>query len=268
MLLLQDVHRGLPEAARSAVKRLRIVAVPPKVQPHMNQPVLGVSREDPGKFVLGTVPVERDGSAYFRLPSGLPVFFQAIDERGVALQTMRSLTYVQPNETVTCIGCHEARNTSPPGGAPPLALRNAPARIRPGPPGSWPLRFDDLVQPVLDGKCVSCHQAGAEDAEAAKYVLTADAAYSNLLAYADGDLEKLAFEKDRSFAGQGVADNSKLLRLLTADEAHYDVRLSADEFDRLATWMDTYAHRTGSFSAEQEEQLRQFRQQLAHLLDE
>ena len=32
--------------------------------------------------ILGTVPVEADGSAYFLVPSGVPVFFQALDERG------------------------------------------------------------------------------------------------------------------------------------------------------------------------------------------
>jgi hypothetical protein len=73
------------------VKALRVVAVPPKVQPLMNQPSLGVSAEDPGKFVLGTVPVETDGSANFRLPSGVPVFSQALDARGFAVQTMRTL---------------------------------------------------------------------------------------------------------------------------------------------------------------------------------
>ena len=95
-VLLADVYQGLPGVARGAIKQLRLVAVPPKVQPQMNQPSLGVSSEDPGKFVLGTVPVETDGSAYFRVPSGVPVFIQALDERGIAVQTMRTLTYAMP----------------------------------------------------------------------------------------------------------------------------------------------------------------------------
>ena len=76
---LQDVYAGLPGVPRGTIQQLRIVAVPPKVQPQMNSPSLGVSAEDPGKFVLGTVPVEADGSASFRAPSGIPVFFQALD---------------------------------------------------------------------------------------------------------------------------------------------------------------------------------------------
>ena len=78
----------------------------------MNTPSLGVSHEETGKFVLGTVPVESDGSAYFRIPSGMSVFFQALDADGFALQTMRSLTYVQPGQTLSCIGCHESRYTA------------------------------------------------------------------------------------------------------------------------------------------------------------
>ncbi|MHC4511839.1 MAG: discoidin domain-containing protein, partial [Planctomycetota bacterium] len=71
--LVQDVYRGLEPIERGRIESLRIVGVPPKTQPHMNSPSLGVSREDPGKFVLGTVPVEKDGSAYFCAPSGVPV---------------------------------------------------------------------------------------------------------------------------------------------------------------------------------------------------
>ena len=155
--LIQDVSRGLEGLARGSAKRLRIVAVPPKVQPNMNSPVLGVSAEDPGKFVLGTVPIEADGSAHFRVPSGLPVFFQALDEKGLAIQTMRTLTYVQAQQTQSCIGCHEHRDTAPSYGKTAIAASREPSKLTPGPAGCWPLRYDQLVQPVLDKSCVSCH---------------------------------------------------------------------------------------------------------------
>ena len=80
----------------------------------MNFPSMGVTRDDPGKCVLGTVPVEEDGSAYFRVPAGVILFFQALDARGVAVQTMRSATHVQPGQTLSCIGCHEHRQQAPP----------------------------------------------------------------------------------------------------------------------------------------------------------
>jgi len=263
--LVQDVRRGLGSAGRS-VQRLRVVAVAPKVQPHMNVPVLGVSREEPGKFVLGMVPVESDGSASFRVPSGLPVFFQALDGEGKAVQTMRSLTYVQPGETLTCIGCHESRELAPPPGGPPLAAMREPSPLAPGPEGSWPLRYDRLVQPVLDRLCVECHRPEAKDPAAARFDLTPEKSYDSLMALGDGDLKELAFEKDQSLVGRCVAANSKLLALLTEGEGHEGVRLDADSFERLVTWMDLYAQRTGSFSEEQEEELRRFRQEFSHLL--
>ncbi|KKK55379.1 hypothetical protein LCGC14_3075140, partial [marine sediment metagenome] len=127
--LVQDVYQGLKGVPHGTVKRLRVIGAPPKVQPHMNSPVLGVSAEDLGKFVLGTVPVEEDGSAYFHVPSGISVFFQALDERGLALQTMRSLTYVQPNQTLTCIGCHEHRDLAPTAHQFPLAAAREPSKL-------------------------------------------------------------------------------------------------------------------------------------------
>ena len=244
-----------------------MIGVPPKVQPHMNSPNLGVSREDPGKFVLGTVPVEADGSAFFRAPSGLSIFFQALNRQGMAVQTMRSLTYVQPNQTLSCIGCHEHRDLAPLAGRVPLAMTREPSRLTLDPPGSWPLDYAELVQPVLEKHCVSCHRPDSKDPKAARFDLTAAKSYGSLMSYADKDLEKLAFEKDRSIPGQCVAANSKLMALLTAPDGHEGVHLDPDSHARLVTWMDTYAHRQGHFSPEQAEQLRAFREELAGILE-
>jgi hypothetical protein len=266
--LVQDVYQGLAGIPRGTVQRLRIVGVPPKTQPKMNSPVLGVSKEDPGKFVLGTVPVEADGSAYFRVPSGIPVFFQALDGDGLAVQTMRSLTYVQPDQTLSCVGCHESRDAAPAIGRPPLAAVREPSKLAAAPAGSWPLRFDELVQPVLDQHCVRCHAPGGGNDEAARLDLTAAHAYESLLGFGDGDLRRLAFERDRSVPGECVARHSKLLALLTAAAGHEGVRLDADSLQRLITWMDVYAQRLGHFSDEQEATLRQLRRLLATMLTE
>jgi hypothetical protein len=267
-VLLADVYRGLDPVPRGAVKHLRLVAVPPKVQPHMNQPNLGVSSEDPGKFVLGTVPVETDGSAHFRVPSGVPVFVQALDEQGLAVQTMRTLTYVVPGQTLACVGCHEHRESAPPAGLSVIAAGRPPSKIMPGPEGSWPLRFDQLVQPVLDRHCVECHQSGAADAQAAKVDLTPSRAYVTLLEFGGGDLKKQAFERDRSLPGAGTAANSRLWRLLSRAGGHEGVKLDSASQSRVITWMDTYAQRAGHFSAEQETQLAAFRRECSALLQE
>jgi len=265
--VVQDVYQGLEGIEPGAVKRLRIVGVVPKVQPHMNVPELGVSREETGKFVLGSVPVESDGSAHFAVPSGLPVFFQALDQRGMALQTMRSLTYVQPGQTLACVGCHESRHSTPTGAA-LAALRRGPSKIRLGPSGTWPLRFDTLVQEVLDARCVRCHQPSAEDAVAARFDLTASQAWHTLLGYADDDLSKLVFERDASIAGDNPARRSRLLHYLANDPLHRQLEVSDEEVQRLAVWMDTYGQTQGAFSSEQEEQLRALRERFHDLFEQ
>jgi cytochrome c553 len=264
--IVQDVYQGMGDLPRGTIRRIRVIAVPPKVQPQMNSPMLGVSAEDPGKFVLGTAPVEADGSAHFWVPSGVPVLFQALDGDGLAVRTMRSLTYVQPHQTLACIGCHESRDSTPLASAAPLAALRQPSRLKLGPEGSWPLRFDTLVQPVLDAKCVSCHRPDAEDAAAARFDLTGRVAYQNLLAYGGDDLKKLAFERSQSDVGDCPARQSKLLALLREGNGHEGVKLTADEWDRLITWMDTYAQRQGSFSEQQEDDLRRLRDEWADLL--
>jgi hypothetical protein len=263
--LIADVHQGLKGVAPGTIKALRIVMMPLKTQPHMNTPVLGVTVEDPSKCVLGTVPVEADGSAYFRVPSGVGVFFQALDAEGLAVQTMRSLTYVQPKQTLTCIGCHEPRNTAPPNRR-LVAAGRAPSRVKPGPPGSWPLRFDALVQPVLEARCVSCHQPAKE---AAKWDLTAPKAYETLVGYGKPSLRdniKARHGQGWSVVNGGPAATSALLELLGAPDGHRGVKLTADERERLVVWMDTYAQRLGSFSGEQEAELTRLRAQWASLL--
>lgn len=268
--LVQNVYEGLTGVERGTVKRLRIVAMPAKVQPHMNTPVLGITRDDPGKCVLGTVPVEADGSAYFRVPSGVVVFFQALDARGVAVQTMRSLTYVQPGQTASCIGCHEPRQSSPTIGQ-PAALARGASKITPGPDGSWALRFERLVQPVLDKSCVSCHRSDAPDKAGAKYDLTAAAAYKSLIEFGGAASLKnhvmARYREGRSRPGEGAAATSPLLRLLTEGKGHYNVALDADAFARLTTWLDIYGQQRGSYSDEQEVQLLALRQTWADMLE-
>ena len=265
--LLQDVYEGLPGVPRGTVKWVRVVGVPPKVQPNMNSPNLGVSSEDPGKFLLGMAPVEADGSAHFRVPSGIPVFFQAVDADGLAIQTMRSLTYVWPKQTLSCIGCHESRDAAPPTQPQhPLAAGREPSRLIPGPSGSWPLKFDQLVQPVLDRNCVSCHKPGSGNEKAARFDLTAAKSYGNLIGFGGKNLHQLAFEKDRSIVGDCPARKSKLWAMLKDESGHEGVRLDAESLNRLAVWMDLYAQRQGHFSDQQEQQLRDLRQQMGALL--
>ncbi len=251
---LQDVYQSWPPISRGSVKSLRIVQVLPKSTWHANQPTLGLPSISPGKQVLGTVPVETDGSAYFRAPAGIPLAFQALDERGQAVQIMRSVTYLQPGETASCIGCHEHR-TAAPASQSSQALTHEPSSIRPGPDGSNPLSYPILVQPVLDRRCVSCHNR--QQAEG-RVILTGEpdgrytASYNALaprVPYADwgarpGDFRVFNSEP-LTRPGFFGARGSSLAKLLL--QGHHDVSLSPDEFERLATWMDVNVLFYGTF---------------------
>jgi hypothetical protein len=248
--LLQDVHRGWPTLPQGVIKRLRVVQVLPKSTPHANTPMVGLPHASPGKQVLGTVPVEPDGSAYFRAPSGIPLAFQALDELGQAVQIMRSLTYLQPGETCSCVGCHEPRNTTSASGPMPLALTRAPSAIQPGPDGSKPFSYPILVQPVLDKKCVSCHNAKKPDG---KVILTGEpqgrytASYNALgplIPYsAWGSIE--GNSEPASMPDRFGARGSKLMKLLLA--GHEGAVLTPEEIERLVTWMDTNVLFYGTF---------------------
>ena len=268
--LLTDVYRRLGKTGGGAVNALRIVAIPAKTHPTMNFPSLGVTHDDPGKCVLGTVPVENDGSAHFRVPAGVIVFFQALDKDGMAIQTMRSATHVQPGQTLSCIGCHESRQQAPPQKR-VLAAGRPPSKITVGPEGSWPLRFDRLVQPVLDKHCARCHRPDSSVDKAKDFDLSAAAAYASLINYGKPSLAEHvqdAYRRGYSMEGRCAARNSALLAKLTGPEAHHDVQLSPDAVERLITWMDTYAQRLGSFCDAQEQELLELRQRHADLLIE
>jgi mono/diheme cytochrome c family protein len=255
VFVLQDVYASLPRLRKSSVKALRIVQVLPKSTPGKDLPPIGIPSGAPGKQVLGTVPVEPDGSAHFVAPARKELAFQALDERGLAVQVMRSGTYLQPGEHATCVGCHEPRASSPPG-ARPLALRRQASRIRPGPDGSRPFSYPVLVQPILDRKCVACH-SGPKAGGGIVLTGEPDGPYTrsyNALAprVAFSDMSNgEAISKPGRFGAHG----SPLMKML--ERGHQGVRLTRTEVERLATWMDVSALFYGTFDrAEQERQRR------------
>ncbi len=261
---LQDVYASDPRLPETTITHLRIVQVLPKTTPHANQPSVGFANASPGKQVLGTVPVEPDGSAFFRAPARIPLAFQALDEMGRAVQVMRSLTYLQPGENMSCVGCHEHRLTSPIQATAMQALQRPPSRIKPGPDGSKPLSYPLLVQPVLDKHCVQCHgEDSPAGPEGQPLVLTGDAEghYSksyNVLAKRVPFSEWAGLEENGEPLTQPDrfgARGSRLMEMILA--GHHDVRLDDDELDRLVTWMDANALFYGTFKPE--DQARQLR---------
>ena len=245
-LVLQNVYESSPAIPRGSVRRLRITQVLPKTTQGRDNPPVGLAGGSPGKQVLGTVPVELDGSAHFTAPAGVPLLFQALDERGMAVQIMRSATYLQPGETVSCIGCHEPRTTCPPV-RPVRALSRGPSAIAPGPDGSKPFSYPVLVQGILDKHCVSCHNAkepggklnltGEPDK---RYTFSYNALAARVSWSSDSNKDPL------SIPGRYGARGSSVMTLLLKS-GHYKVNLSAEEIQRLATWMDTNALFYGTF---------------------
>lgn len=265
VFFVQDVHRSWPPLLPGSVKRLRIVQVLPKTTWHANDPTVGLAHASPGKQVLGSVPVEADGSAYFRAPARVPLAFQALDELGEAVQVMRSVAYLQPGETASCIGCHEPRNGAPATGPAPLALARAPSVIRPGPDGSRPLSYPRLVQPVLDQHCVRCHNPARPDGQVVltgepqgRYTVSYDALAPRVSFSAwggkPGDF-RVVNSEPLSQPGFFGAKGSPLMKLLRA--GHEDVALSDADYERLAIWMDANALFYGTFDpVDQARQLR------------
>jgi hypothetical protein len=254
---LQNVYDSWPKLSAEGddrIKRLRILQVLPKTTPHANNPKVGLANASPGKQVLGTVPVEPDGSAYFRAPAGIPLSFQALDERGMAVQTMRSLTYLQPGEQAACIGCHENRAGVASLSASGMAKSRPPSPITPGPDGSRPFSYPILVQPVLDRHCVECHTGPEADGG---IVLTGTPAGSftasyNALAplvpYSEWKSTPAANSEPLTRPNLFGARASKLMALLL--EGHENVTLGEEDLDRLVTWMDTNALFYGTFDPE------------------
>jgi hypothetical protein len=264
LFYMRNVYTSNYDLPTGSVKGLRIVQVLPKTTPHANEPTVGLANASPGKQVLGTVPVEADGSAYFRAPAHIPLSFQAIDERGRAVQIMRSLTYLQPGEKASCVGCHEKRFTAPPLANETLALRREPSQIQPGPDGSNPLSYPLLVQPVLDKYCVRCHGGEKPSGpEGHPIVLTGEPEGRYTKSYnalaprvpfsAWGDLSGNG--EPETLPGRFGARASRLMDMLLA--GHHEVQFARDDLDRLVTWMDSNALFYGSFDPEaQARQLR------------
>ncbi|HLB73080.1 MAG TPA: hypothetical protein VJJ98_03595, partial [Sedimentisphaerales bacterium] len=204
---------------------------------------------------LGTVPVEPDGSAYFEAPVGKAIYFQALDEHGMAIQSMRSVTYIHPGEQMTCLGCHERKHrTSNQPARKPLALQRPPSKIKGDVDGSNPFNYVRLVQPVLERNCVACHQE--------KKVLDLRGviegnngwtrSYNNLAEnygfyfhVSNGSINEGVHGGSRTLPGKFGAKAAALLSYM--DERHYGVNLPDEDFHRLTLWLDCNSEFYGSY---------------------
>jgi len=261
-VVVYDVRRShYPLPADRPIRELRVFQLLPKATHPANDPRIGHANAENARALLGTVPVEEDGSAYFRVPADRPLYFQVVDEQGRAVQGMRSVTYFRPGDRRGCIGCHEPPNTVVPT-RDVMALRREPSRLMPGPDGSRPFSFPKLVQPVLDQFCTRCHSPEA-GSQFAKPDLTGfpegefTRSYVNLRPYLRWyEWGKGSISQIVTRPGQLGADASPLLRILE-DPVHRDaVTLDRQSLSRLTLWLDANVPFYGSYDGPQREQQR------------
>ena len=247
-----DVHRGLPAEVRGKGRYLRIVEAHERHLRTLPWNVeVGIDSGFETKTVLGTVPVEADGSAYFRVPAGKAVFFAVLDEQYRALHVMRMTTTVRPGERIGCVGCHEPMPEAPPRTGLPVALLRPASTIQPPPWGLRPFGFPELVQPILDKHCVCCHDGtlGARksfDLAASKATLKLEKWYSDKI-YQD----KTSYVNLRRYVKNAPIHRyymapltwgsrvSPLVELLA--KGHYGVVLDGDQWQTLTAWIDCNA---------------------------
>ena len=182
VLFSADVHQGVPEELRGRARYLRVLTIDPKTYTYWHRrpyistgPVVSMVQSEGVKRILGTVPIEKDGSVAFRVPSGKALHFQLLDEDRRALQTMRSFTGVMPGESRGCLGCHEQHSSASAVSGDRSALVREPSVITPPPWAPDTVGYHRYVQPVLERYCVSCH--GGEGGERAEPDLTVRPGY-------------------------------------------------------------------------------------------
>lgn len=244
---IADVYTAdIPLPPNTVVKSMRIVQVFPKETRLINEPRNGYPAEALTRMSLGTVPVESDGSVYCEAPVGKCIYFQLLDENGLAVQSMRSATYVHEGEQMVCVGCHESKWKAAPIGTHKIAFNRAPSTLTPDAGGVEPVNFARLVKPVFEKNCTPCHKGKAR---------APDMSFGSLKKYAfyfcgdgdpflNGDIKTPVKGGSRTTPGKFGASFSQLIKHL--DGSHHDVTLTDDEFKRLALWLDLNSMELGA----------------------
>jgi formylglycine-generating enzyme required for sulfatase activity len=268
VVYMADVYQGggLRGVPRGTVKKLRVFTY------HFSYRGMGgllgaIGMDGPWdiKRVLGTVPVEPDGSANFRVPANTPISVQPLDAEGKALQLMRSWFTAMPGESVSCIGCHEDRNAAPISRQ-SLAARREPSAIEPwfGPTRGF--AFHREVQPVLEAYCVRCHDGQPRpdgtriaDLRGGQMIRDWKSDISGHVDPAVGGKFSVAYAELHRFVRRpGIesdmhllspmefhADTTELVQLLR--KGHYGVNLDNESWERLITWIDLNAPYHGTW---------------------
>ena len=252
-LVLQDVYRGrmMDGVKRGSIDKLLVLKQLPK-------PINFSGGMEPltigGSFTLaeivGTVPVEPDGSANMELPALQSLFFVALDKQDRPVKRMHSFVTLQPGESTSCVGCHEQRTEAPlPTAGNLMATRKPPVPVRPIAGIPRVIDFPRDVQPVLDRHCVKCHNP---DKYTAKVCLTGDKTGMYTISYRT--IVDRALVNDGRNRPQGNYEpykygsvTSRLMKKI--DGSHHDVKVTKRERDLVRLWIETSACYPGTYAA-------------------
>jgi len=253
-LILQDVYTGrrMEGVKRGEIKKLLVLET-------LSKPINYSGKMPPISFggtytlerIVGTVPVEPDGSAYMEVPALRSLFFVALDENDNSVKRMHSFLSVMPGETTSCLGCHEQRWRTPvPTAAGSLqALKRPPSPVKPiaGIPDVFDYPRD--IQPILDKNCIECHDY---DRRSGSVILTGD--HGPIFSHSYYTLTALQFISDgrdrleTNLPPRSVGTSaSPLMKML--DGSHYNTRLTRHEQDMIRYWIESAASYPGTYAA-------------------
>ena len=269
-VILADVTHGrnMQGVQRGDIKKLLVLEQLPKPAGNMggwHHPISmglthtsGDGTNNCGTFtikrILGTVPVEPDGSAYMELPAMRSLFFVALDKNDMAVKRMQSFVTLQPGETSSCVGCHEQRTDAPLPTNNLAALNRLPSRIEPVDGVPDVIDFPRDIQPILDKHCVACHgyeRTAAGGPRDGGVILIADRGPWFSHAYATLTVRRM-FADGRNGAGNRPPRSigSSASRLMTMiDGDHYKAKVSSHQRKMIRLWIETGAAYPGTYAA-------------------
>ncbi len=241
---VQNVYQSTQPIPDGSIKYLRINRI--HDQPSAFFTLRSRAKQEVVKSVIGTVPVNEDGSVAFKVPADTGFQLQALDANGMAVMTMRSLMYVRPGEVIGCAGCHESRSSASPGTGYSLSdIAVSTPEPLPGPQYEGGFSFMRSVQPALDRHCILCH--GLNEKPAAGLNLLGDHAYASLTARRG--LVAIALSNKETFYSKPkdyFAHAGKLAPMLI--QGHEKLNLPKESLKRIITWLDLNAQQYGDYS--------------------
>lgn len=284
---VQDIYKGqsLKGVPRGTIKKLRVIELQfraagvksngnggPAGGALVSTPIAIRNGSWDVKVVLGDAKVYNDGSVCFDVPARTPVYFQALDEKGHAVQSMRSWSTLQPGETFSCVGCHESKDETPATTSKPtIAMTMGPQKLEPfyGPARGF--SFQREIQPVLDRHCIGCHNdrtareprgdssvaknhafslldAGNIDKQAGRIWSDSYLALSSKGNPDKGSVRWLNVQSIPPLLPPYFAGSTKSPIITMLEKGHNDVKLSYEEMEKLACWIDLLIPYCGDYT--------------------